>query len=300
VTGATGATGATGPTSATGPTGFTGATGSTGATGPTSATGPTGSTGVTGSTGATGFTGPTGPGSGGGSASSPTGGVQFNLDGSFGATGAFLYDYASTGNLGVGMAGATGPIARLHVMGGAPTDPVQILQAASGQTGPLMVAQKDDGAELVRLDAEATSNIYLGFEAGKDAGGYNNTGVGADTLKANTNGHDNTALGFEALKAVDAGGNTARINAVRYSIEDDSQLVSDARARAFEDAKNRAAQYADLAGLSLGKVISISEAAEANPPRPAPIPQGAMAADVPLEPGQQTVSFAVTAVWELN
>lgn len=104
-----------------------------------------------------------------------------------------------------------------------------------------------------------------------------------------------------ALAAVvDAGGNTARINGVRYSIEDDSQLVSDARARAFEDAKNRAAQYADLAGLSLGKVISISEAAEANPPRPAPISQGAMAADVPLEPGQQTVSFAVTAVWELN
>jgi uncharacterized protein YggE len=26
----------------------------------------------------------------------------------------------------------------------------------------------------------------------------------------------------------------------------------------------------------------------------------AMAAPVPLEPGEQTVSFAVTAVWELN
>jgi uncharacterized protein YggE len=99
---------------------------------------------------------------------------------------------------------------------------------------------------------------------------------------------------------VDAGGNAARINGVRYSIENDSQLVSDARARAFEDAKNRAAQYAELAGLSLGKVISISEAPESNPPRPVPVPQSAKAAGVPLEPGEQTVSFAVTAVWELN
>lgn len=105
----------------------------------------------------------------------------------------------------------------------------------------------------------------------------------------------------EALATVvSVGGNAARINSVTYSIQDDSQMVSDARAKAFEDAKNRAQQYADLAGLSLGRVISISEAPEANPPRPVPVPQGAMAADVPLQPGQQTVTFAVTAVWELN
>ena len=105
----------------------------------------------------------------------------------------------------------------------------------------------------------------------------------------------------EALATVvNVGGNAARINSVTYSIQDDSQMVSDARARAFEDARNRAQQYADLAGLSLGSVLSISEAPEANPPRPVPVPQSAMAADVPLQPGQQTVSFAVTATWELN
>ncbi len=99
---------------------------------------------------------------------------------------------------------------------------------------------------------------------------------------------------------INVGGNAARINSVTYSIQDDSQLVSDARARAFEDARNRAQQYADLSGLSLGKILSISEAPESNPPRPVPVPQGAMAADVPLEPGRQTVSFAVTAIWELT
>lgn len=99
---------------------------------------------------------------------------------------------------------------------------------------------------------------------------------------------------------VDVGGNAARINSVSYSIQDDSRLLSDARAKAFEDARNRARQYAELSGLSLGRVISISEAPESNPPRRMPAAPEAMAADVPLQPGQQTVSFSVTAVWELT
>ncbi len=85
-----------------------------------------------------------------------------------------------------------------------------------------------------------------------------------------------------------------------FSIEDDSQLVTDARSRAFEDARNRAEQYAELSGLELGDVISISETGEqSTPPSPTPMPR-AMAADVPLSPGEQTVSFSVTVVWELR
>ena len=101
---------------------------------------------------------------------------------------------------------------------------------------------------------------------------------------------------------VGAGGDAARINSVSYSIEDDSKLVRDARARAFADAKDRAGQYAELSGLSLGKVISISEAPFGSPPPPpVPMPRGgAMASTVPLQPGEQTVGFTVTAAWELG
>lgn len=99
---------------------------------------------------------------------------------------------------------------------------------------------------------------------------------------------------------VSTGGDATRINSVNYSIEDDSQLIRDARARAFDDAKSRARQYADLSGLDLGKVVSISESAGAMPP-PTPMPRGAEAAmAVPLEPGQQTVGFNVTVIWELD
>jgi uncharacterized protein len=100
---------------------------------------------------------------------------------------------------------------------------------------------------------------------------------------------------------VGTGGDATRINSVSYSIADDSQLVKDARAHAFQDAKDRAAQYAQLSGLGLGKILSVSEASGggASPPG-VPAPRSGMQAIVPLEPGQQTVSFSVTAVWELR
>jgi uncharacterized protein len=99
---------------------------------------------------------------------------------------------------------------------------------------------------------------------------------------------------------VSTGGDATRINSVNYTIEDDSQLVKDARARAFNDAKDRAQQYAQLSGLDLGKVMSISESGGSTPPTPMPNPRGAEMAAVPLQPGQQTVGFSVTVVWELT
>ncbi|BBX99380.1 SIMPL domain-containing protein [Mycobacterium lacus] len=99
---------------------------------------------------------------------------------------------------------------------------------------------------------------------------------------------------------VSTGGDATRISSVNYSIADDSQLVKDARARAFQDAKNRAEQYAQLSGLRLGKVLSISEASGYTPTTGSPPAPSRDMSTVPLEPGQQTVSFSVTAVWELD
>ena len=99
---------------------------------------------------------------------------------------------------------------------------------------------------------------------------------------------------------VSAGGDATRITSVSYSIGDDSQLVKDARARAFDDAKGRADQYAQLSGLRLGRVLSVSEASGGAPTDGRPPAPPRAAAAVTLEPGQQTVSFSVTAVWELD
>ena len=99
---------------------------------------------------------------------------------------------------------------------------------------------------------------------------------------------------FDVIKST---GDAAHLNSTTLSIGDDSQLVKDARARAFADAKGRAEQYAKLAGVKLGEVISISETGGAQPPVPLTEPRPAA---MPVEPGQQTVSFSVTVVWEIG
>jgi uncharacterized protein YggE len=132
-------------------------------------------------------------------------------------------------------------------------------------------------------------------------------------------GADNTAIvGYRASNSIEvkirkldsasqaltlitgAGGDATRINSVNYSIDDDSQLVKDARARAFDDARDRAQQYAQLSGMKLGKVISITESGGATPPTPLPTSKSPEMAAVPLEPGQQTVGFSVTVIFELS
>ncbi len=45
---------------------------------------------------------------------------------------------------------------------------------------------------------------------------------------------------------------------------------------------------------------TVCEATGSAPPRAAPGAQKAAPAAVPLEPGQQTVSLSVTAMWELD
>ncbi|MBA0047764.1 SIMPL domain-containing protein [Mycobacterium sp. NPDC050853] len=106
-------------------------------------------------------------------------------------------------------------------------------------------------------------------------------------------------------KAVQAGGDSARLSGVTFDLDNDADLVKGARERAFNDAKARAEQYAGLSGSKLGKVLRIDESHGSVPP-PAPMmgKRAPMQADAsfapPLEPGQQTVTFEVSVIWELN
>lgn len=169
--------------------------------------------------------------------------------------------------------------------------------AAMNQTNERQQAVIDGlvGLGIDRADI-ATTAADLAPQYGSDAtsiGAYRATNSINVTIRDLDRASD--AIGL----IVSTGGNAARINSIAYSIEDDSQLVRDARARAFEDAKDRADQYAQLSGMGLGKVISISESGGPTPPVPAQAPR-AMEAAVPMEPGQQTVGFSVTVIWELT
>lgn len=101
--------------------------------------------------------------------------------------------------------------------------------------------------------------------------------------------------------AATAGGDSTRIGNVAFAIDDDSDLMRQAREAAFDDARSRAEQYASLAGDSLGKVQTITESTSGQQqPTTVQRDSAAAAAPVPIEPGEQTLTFSVTVTYALS
>lgn len=70
------------------------------------------------------------------------------------------------------------------------------------------------------------------------------------------------------------------INSVVFDIEDKTQLQTQARAAAFEDAKSKATDYATFAGLSLGRTLTVDD--------------GARVEGAPIEVRLEAMSFAAS------
>lgn len=103
--------------------------------------------------------------------------------------------------------------------------------------------------------------------------------------------------------AVKAGGNDARLQGIRFGIEDNEKLVDQAREAAMKDAKKKAEQLAKLGGVDLGDPIQISETqSTALPPEMARDSKAIGAAEVatPIEPGTGKVTVHVSVRWALK
>lgn len=98
--------------------------------------------------------------------------------------------------------------------------------------------------------------------------------------------------------AVAAGGN--RIENIRFDLSDRSEILRQAREVAWNDAQQKAEQYAGLAGAELTEVLSISTFEQT----PGPVAQttfdSASAAAVPVQPGTQNVRVEVQVSWRLQ
>ena len=99
---------------------------------------------------------------------------------------------------------------------------------------------------------------------------------------------------------VEAGGDAARVQGISYALEDDAALQEEARAEAFAAARQKAEQYAELAGRTLGDVVEIREQLTASPPMPYAVADVARAEAVPIAPGSATVTVTVGVGWSLN
>ena len=99
--------------------------------------------------------------------------------------------------------------------------------------------------------------------------------------------------------ATAAGGDDVRVNGLRFSIEDNSELVEAAREVAWNDAVAKATQLAELSGQKLGAALFISETLSA-PPVPRFFEEFGLASslagdfETPIQPGTSAVTISLS------
>jgi uncharacterized protein YggE len=106
-------------------------------------------------------------------------------------------------------------------------------------------------------------------------------------------------LGAVLDAAVKDGANT--LNGVRFAITDPAPLLDEARKRAVADARHKAELLSEAAGVSLGRVLLISESGGAGGPQPQFRMAESMVPDaVPVAEGEVSLSASVSLTWELG
>jgi hypothetical protein len=94
-----------------------------------------------------------------------------------------------------------------------------------------------------------------------------------------------------------------QINGPTLSIDKPESALDEARTRALTAARQRADLYARALGKRVGRVVAISEGMNAPYGRPMPMAvmaRGAAADSTAVEPGQQTLSVALSVTYELT
>ncbi len=100
-----------------------------------------------------------------------------------------------------------------------------------------------------------------------------------------------------------AGGDYTRIQNISFAVDDTEPYYAEARAKAMEDAKNKAEQLADLAGVKLGKPTYVSEGAVYSPPTTRVSYEGGMAVpaapETPISPGELKLTINVQLAYAI-
>jgi uncharacterized protein YggE len=178
-------------------------------------------------------------------------------------------------------------------------DVTSALGAANTAEDRLRKALLHDGVKKADLQTSDVS-IYPSY----DRRGHRNGYSVSETLTAKL--RDLSKAGAVMSKAIAAGGKEAVLQGVSFSLEDNKALLEQARDAAYDDARDRAAQYARLSGRALGEVQLMTESTSApvqlqglaDSFRSAAPAAASMA--VPIEAGSQQVSVSVTVRWALR
>ena len=166
----------------------------------------------------------------------------------------------------------------------------------------VMAALKDNGVadkdiqtqnfnihRVTRWDKDLEREVVIGYRV-------------TNTVAAKIRELDKTGATIDAVAI--AGGDLTRIDGISFSVDDPSAYQEEAREKAMADAKTKAEQMAELAGVKLGKPTYITE----NSYIPSPVfrqdflqtaEAGAPKAETQISPGEMEISVNVQITYAI-
>ena len=111
---------------------------------------------------------------------------------------------------------------------------------------------------------------------------------------------DLSVLGQTLDAVVTEGANT--LNGLSFGLQNPDEATDEARRRAVADATHKAALYAEAAGVTLGRIVTISEQGNYGGPQPMMMAEARFAKDagsVPVASGEISIGATISAVYEI-
>ena len=204
--------------------------------------------------------------------------------------------------VGIGTANGTPDVA--HITVGIETQGTSVQQAVDdNKTKMTALLSAIKALNIADKDIQTTNySVYSQRESVPNVAGNGDNGPLTYHVsnQVDVTVRDVSKLGDVLDKVVAAGANN--IYGVNFSVDDPSKLQADARTKAFADAKARAQSLAQLAGVSLGDVVSVSESGSGSSPimDMKPVAMGLGGGGAPIQPGDLNVSMDVQVTFAIK
>jgi hypothetical protein len=196
---------------------------------------------------------------------------------------------------GTGGASAPADVLRLSLgVGRDAGDVATAVAAVAERTDAVIAALRAQGVAAADIHT-STVNIYPQYRETMSQVAAFRASHSLTVSTADLNG-----FGRLLNAAVDAAGNDLTVDHVGFDVTDQKALLDEARKLAFAQAREKAAQLAELAGQSLGSIAAVEETYGHSPIRSARASAKgdmAFAPEIAVSPGDQTVEASLTVRW---
>ncbi len=187
----------------------------------------------------------------------------------------------ATLRLGIEAQGAT--VAEARTKASEAMDKVMTALTASGVAEKDIQTQYFNIRQRTKWDREKEEETVIGYQV-------------TNMVTAKIRDIDKAGSIIDAV--AEAGGDLTRISSLGFSVDDPSAYYEEARQKAMADAKSKAEQLAELAGITLEKPTYISEGISypiypRELVREMAVPAAAPAPETPISPGEIEISLTV-------